>query len=337
MALAALLGSIAWLHPATGQLALMVFSVAAGTYLLIGLVAAARRSMRIKGDFRLPWGDILLYAVQLTVIWWLPFVIYRRRNYTLLIGGFYDRAVRLLFRAGLVAALGTAIWLPARAVEQHQAAADYLVRLAAVQAARQDQLHATGPTRWDEPAVIQVARSAPRRRPIDDVPDGSGWSPRRPAAGANAPPLPQPQPQRAVRPDADGMASLVGGPDPRTLVDPNDAAAAVWRTTANLHRLAFAVLRYQGRHQDRPPAALDDFAPLLARTDLLTSPFEPDGDGAGYVFVAANAGPGPPAVMFYDAAELRQTGNTHVVYSHSGRVVAITRDALGRQSGVTLP
>jgi hypothetical protein len=116
-----------------------------------------------------------------------------------------------------------------------------------------------------------------------------------------------------------------------------DSAEAARLTVSNLETLFSAEIVYQNRHRLAVPPSLDALAEAVGWPRPPASPFDPASAESGYVFLPLNVSAPPFRVMFYDAAELRLTGQTHVIYRPGRRVTVLARDELAAEPGVSLP
>ncbi len=290
-------GVTAFLWPAAGRAVEIGYVVTAVVYLVVGLVTQAVRSAGQEGEFQLPWGDLLL----MLVLGVLPVaLIYWLIGRELTAGRFWRRAAGLLLGSLLIFGGAVGLWIVA------QEAAD---------------------VEWSHRSRAMAVRVAALRPPSPFGPNGVP----NPAVGLRPGlvPLVLPDPSRIAR---RGRRSPIDEPGADL---PTEAADSPPRRTAdNLDALFTAEVRYQNAHDLTPAASIAD----LARwAPPITSPFDPTSAEPGYVFVAGNVSDPHVRVIFYDAAELRLTGRTHVIYHPGRRVAVLTREALAAEPGVTVP
>jgi hypothetical protein len=126
-------------------------------------------------------------------------------------------------------------------------------------------------------------------------------------------------------------------PQPADAQAAPSAADASRQTTRNLLDLFRAEIIYQNRHHLAAPASIDDMAADRRGGRVPASPFDPTSAEPGYVLLPGNVSAPPFRVVFYDAAELRLTGRTHVIYHPGRRVAVLSRDQLAAEPGVALP
>ena len=116
-----------------------------------------------------------------------------------------------------------------------------------------------------------------------------------------------------------------------------EVAPIQWReqTTANLGRIAGAVLRFEARDGSRTPP------PSLAAVAVLGppvgSPWDRSAGLDGYGYLPQNLPTDGRRPFLYDAAELRQTGHTHAVYSVYSPVRVVSRRELAADAAAAIP